>query len=156
MRKTFQFTQINEGSREEVFPLLCPVREADWIDGWSYRMIHSDSGVAEEGCVFATPHQGKYETTWYITKHDRKNYEIEFVRVTPGEYIVRISIGLKPIGESKTESAISYEYTGLNPESNKHLENNVEQDFLASMHYWEKAVNHYLIKSQKLMKDPLP
>jgi hypothetical protein len=37
------------------FPLLCPVREGDWASGLAYRLIHSDSGIAQKGCVFATP-----------------------------------------------------------------------------------------------------
>ncbi len=43
---------------EVVFPLLSPVREAEWIDGWSCEMIHSESGLAEEG-VQNQPRAGK-------------------------------------------------------------------------------------------------
>jgi hypothetical protein len=153
MRKTFQFTQINEGSRDEVFPLLCPVREEDWIDGWSFRMIHSESGFAEKGCVFSTPHHGKTETIWYITKYDRMKYEIEFIRVTPQAFAVRISITLKTLDEKRTESRIHYEYTGLNNESDEYLEKHMEQDFVESMNYWEKAINTYLTSGMKLFKE---
>ena len=34
IQKTFTFNQLNEGTPEQVFPLLCPVREKDWLDGF--------------------------------------------------------------------------------------------------------------------------
>jgi len=53
-RVAHEYTQTNPASPEKVFPLLCPVREADWIPGWRYTLIYSDSGVAELGCIFTT------------------------------------------------------------------------------------------------------
>ena len=38
----------------EVFPLLCPVREYEWIPDWRCRMVYSKSGVAERDAVFTT------------------------------------------------------------------------------------------------------
>lgn len=32
------YTQQLCAEPEEVFPLLCPVREADWIEGWESRL----------------------------------------------------------------------------------------------------------------------
>ena len=61
-RVTHQFTQTNFAPPETVFPLLCPVREADWVPGWQYRLIYSKSGVAEAGCVFITEENNR-ETT---------------------------------------------------------------------------------------------
>ena len=53
-RITHEYTQTNAAPPSAVFPLLCPVRETDWVPGWQYRMIYSLSGM-EAGCVFATP-----------------------------------------------------------------------------------------------------
>jgi hypothetical protein len=38
----------------EVFPLLCPVLEYDWIPDWRCEMIYSKSGAAELGAMFKT------------------------------------------------------------------------------------------------------
>jgi hypothetical protein len=38
-RITHEYTQNNVAPPEKVFPLLCPVREADWVPGWQYRLI---------------------------------------------------------------------------------------------------------------------
>jgi hypothetical protein len=57
-----------------VFPLLCPVREYDWIDVWSCDVIYSESGIAELGCVFLTDLPGRGTETWVVTR-----FEPEFV-----------------------------------------------------------------------------
>ncbi len=53
-RIVHEFTQTNPAPPSAVFPLLCPVREGEWLPGWQYRLIWSDSGIAELGCVFTT------------------------------------------------------------------------------------------------------
>ena len=35
------YRQTIDATPEKVFPLLCPVREAEWLDGWQYAMIYS-------------------------------------------------------------------------------------------------------------------
>ena len=152
IQKVFSYRQQNEGTPDQVFPLLCPVREKDWIDGWEYEMIYSRSGLIEEGCVFTTPHHGDKTTTWYVTRHDIKQYFVEFVRITPGETVVRIQIQLDELPGNKTAANISYQYTGLNEQQNEFIENKMQVEFLHSMLYWEKAINHYLKTGQKLMK----
>lgn len=54
-RVTYEFTPTNDAPPDRVFPLLCPVREAEWVPDWKYQLIYSQSGFAEEGCVFTTP-----------------------------------------------------------------------------------------------------
>jgi len=152
IQKVFSYRQQNEGTPDQVFPLLCPVREKDWIDGWEYEMIYSTSGLIEEGCVFTTPHHGSTVTTWYVTRHDIKQYFVEFVRFTPGETVVRIQIQLDELTGNKTAVNISYQYTGLNEQQNEFIENKMQDEFLQSMLYWEKAINYYLATGQKLMK----
>ncbi len=147
--------QLNTGTPADVFPLLCPVREADWIDGWNYEMIFSVSGLAEKGCVFTTPAANGNETTWYVTKHDADLFQIAFVRVTPGEMVVAIDIQLTDNDNGTTTSDIMYEYTALNEEGNRWIELDAVTVFNANMDYWEKAINHYLQTGKKLMKSPV-
>jgi hypothetical protein len=56
---------------DRIFPLLCPVREYDWIPTWSCDMIYSESGVAENDCVFATafPEEGPRES-WVVVRYE--------------------------------------------------------------------------------------
>ena len=148
--KTYQ--QVNQAAPEVVFPLLCPVREKSWLDGWDYTMIYSVSGLIEEGCVFSTPHHGKHNTIWYVTVCDKVNYKIEFVRVTPEEEVVRINIGLTGRDDGTTTTTITYQYTALNEEKNEWLKTQFEDSFRESMIWWEKAINHYLRTGKMLKK----
>ncbi len=47
------YVQRIDASPEAVFPLLCPVREGEWLEGWAEtcEVIWSASGLAEPGCV---------------------------------------------------------------------------------------------------------
>ena len=146
------FKQINNAKPEVVFPLLCPVREKDWIDGWDYQMIYSKSGLVENGCVFSTPHHGNENTIWIVTSYDREKYSIEFVRVTPDEEVVKINIYLVDNENGTTTSNITYQYTGLSDNKNDWIVNKLDEEFKESMIWWEKAINHYLETGEKLMK----
>src|SRR5882672_10992531 len=54
-RASHTYRQRLCASPAKVFPLLCPVREAEWADGWLPELVISSSGVAECACVFITP-----------------------------------------------------------------------------------------------------
>lgn len=80
--------------RTGVFPLLCPVREAEWLDGWRYTMIYSQSGLVEEGAVFRTPHEGEPDTVWVVTHHDPVHRRVEFTRFTHQSRVCVLKIGV--------------------------------------------------------------
>jgi hypothetical protein len=44
---------------EEVFPLLCPKREEEWIPGWECETIWSTTGYNEEGNALLSRYKGK-------------------------------------------------------------------------------------------------
>jgi hypothetical protein len=66
-----------------VFPLLCPVREADWIDGWGPIAVWSKSGLVEPDCVFLTRSE-PHESIWYVTCHEPERNHVEMLKITPG------------------------------------------------------------------------
>lgn len=151
IQKTFSYKQINEGNIEAVFPLLCPVREKDWLDGWKYKMIHSKSGLIEKDCVFTTPYKKEKKTVWQVTQYCKENKIIEFLRVTPNENVVRINIKLTEKSENQTFVDIEYKHTALNEKQNNFIENKLNKGFNNAMIWWEKAINHYL-KTGKMLK----
>ena len=151
-QRTFTRIQVNTGSCKEVFPLLCPVRESEWIEGWEYEMLYSLSGYAEKDCVFSTPYHNDLSTIWQITQYDPINYALEFVRFTQGELIVKINISLKSIDQLTTKSIIQYQYTGLNETQNSYINSTLEEEFEDQMNYWERAINYYLITGQKMKR----
>jgi len=141
-RVTHEYTQTNFASPEVVFPLLCPVREAEWVPGWRYRLIYSESGVAEAGCVFVTEENDR-ETTWVVTEYDAAAFRIAFVWVDAGRVTAQIRIELERSGDS-TSAHIRYTYTGLSPEGNHEVERFDEGWSQKKMQGWEAAINHYL------------
>jgi hypothetical protein len=159
-RVVHEYTQTNPATPEKVFPLLCPVREADWIPGWRYKLIYSDSGVAELGCIFTTEdppvESEKYsarsntrdanspETTWICVDYDPTAFRIAYVWIKPGRVATELWIQLTAADHGHTHSHIRFRYTGLSPEGNLEAESYDRKWFEAKMRGWEKAINHYL------------
>ncbi len=146
MQKTLSFIHHHSRNASEVFPLLCPVREKDWLDGWDFTMIHSISGLVEKGCVFSTPHHGEEQTLWEVCHHDPANFEVGFVRFTPNKNLVHIHIVVQneTSGKEESKSTINYVFTPLTEEEQESMNTTLEQEFIQSMTWWEKAINHYL------------
>jgi ribosome modulation factor len=151
-RITRRYRQTINAPPENVFPLLCPVREAEWLDGWRYAMIYSESGLIEEGAVFSTPHEGEKDTVWIVTKHDPEKREIEFARFTPNSRtcVLRIAVGADT--ENRSFVDIAYTYTATTPAGNDFIEGLTEETFLKAVVFWEKSLNHFLETGEKLIK----
>jgi hypothetical protein len=156
-RVVHEFTQTNPAAPEKIFPLLCPVREADWLPGWKYRLIYSDSGVAELGCVFTTPNppgsaapdRASAETTWIVTDYDPAAFRIHYLWIDSGHIITELRIQLARSGGEGTRTHIHYRYTGLSPEGNSDLEHYDQKWFESKMQNWETTINHYLRTGKK-------
>jgi len=117
---------------EAVFPLLCPVREREWLAGWEARMVHSISGVAEPGCVFATPglkggpnddpdgNPEGAEWIWVLSRHEAAR-AVQFVVHAPGSHVTVLDIQLEPEDAGGTDTtggtraAWTYTLTALEP-----------------------------------------
>lgn len=150
--QTFNSIHHYNFDTSKVFPLLCPVREKDWIDGWDFEMVYSRSGKAEKNCVFTTPFAQGIETVWQISEYEPDINWIEFLRVTQGLFSVRISIQLNESPAGCT-AEISYRYTALSKLGKTMIESKVSQFFHDDMKYWEKALNHYLETGKMLSKE---
>ena len=115
VRVTRNFTQKLDGAPDEVLPLLCPVREVEWVPGWLPRLVLSASGVAERDCVFITPDTAAgagAEAIWTILSHDPDAGTVEMLKVTPGFLVVRLAITLRA-REGASYAEVSYQYTAL-------------------------------------------
>lgn len=88
---------------EEIFPLLCPVREFDWIPGWDCRLVYTASGLAERGCVFQTDKPGEGLDTWVVAHHEPTR-QISFVRVD-GRRTMLYDVILEPETPSSESAA---------------------------------------------------
>lgn len=147
-RVIHEYEQTNEAAPERVFPLLCPVREADWVPGWQYRLVYSQSGVAELGCVFTTPNEDGSEATWMCVAYEPPR-KISYVWMWPAMVATRLDLELEPAGE-KTRVHVRYAYTALSERGAREVERYDRAWFETKMKGWEAAINHYLRTGTRL------
>lgn len=137
------YVQHLDARPETVFPLLCPVREKEWVKGWDPVAVYSESGHAEKDCVFLTGEKGR-EAVWVITGYDREKYLIEMVKVTPGATVGKITIDMESEGNNGTKARVRYMYTALSAEGEAFVRAYSEEYYHEFMSYWEAALNEYL------------
>jgi hypothetical protein len=133
---------------DAVFPLLCPKRELEWIDGWNYEMIYSTSGIAELGCMFKTNLPPEGEAYWIMTKHIPPS-EAEYVRFVTGLAMVRLNIKLSEI-ESGSEVVWELTYTGITDQGNEFIAEHAEDQSKRSALRLERSLNHFFQTGEKL------
>ena len=140
------------GTPQEVFPLLCPVREDDWIEGWAERcvVVQTSSGVAEPGCVFLTTDPQHVDVTWIATRHEPADGVVEYVYVWPGEEVVTLTIAVTADGLG-SRVHIRHTVVPLPGADEAALEERWSAaTFDPEMADWERAMNHYLITGDLL------
>lgn len=139
------YTQIIHAAPETAFPLLCPVREVEWLEGWNSRVIHAPSGLAETNGVYASLHPGESDTIWMITQKDERRHTIEFVYFVPGARVTRLNIAVHPAEGKNSRVEITYVYTGISESGNREIAEHCAEDrFILQMRHWEASMNHFL------------
>ena len=151
-RRQHSFTQELQGSPQEVFELLCPVREADWIEGWDPIWVQTHGGLAELDCVFATQEQG-LQAIWVITRHEPAAGRVEMVKFLPERSVCRLSLEVLPEGDSRSSARVTYCLTSLGPLGDAQLEAFSEEYYVEFMRSWEARMNHYLATGERLQDD---
>lgn len=141
VRVSRSHTQRISAPVKEVFPLLCPVREAEWIEGWEPEVVLTTSGVAEDGCVFVT-HDDERKAVWTVTEYDPPG-AIGFVKVE-SPVVTRIRIDLDPADEGATAATVTYAFTALSAEGAPLVHSWTEDRYRGFMEDWESRLNHYL------------
>jgi hypothetical protein len=148
VRVSRTYTQRLAGTPEAVFPLLCPVREADWIRGWDPILVLTSSGVAEPDCVFTTA-ASPTDAVWYVTRHEPHNGFVEMLKITPSVTACRLTIQLRAV-PGGCEAQVTYAHTSLGPQGDAFVEAFTEAQYAKSMGDWEARMNHYLRTGQAL------
>ena len=74
----------------EIFPLCCPVREEEWIDGWTkdtYDLVYARGGFNEKNCIFQENYTKQLffgeegPTAWVTTVHEPAQLALEFLLI---------------------------------------------------------------------------
>jgi hypothetical protein len=152
-RKRQEFSGTWETTVEELFPLFCPVREADWIPGWDSELIYTDSGLAEDNCIFKTDKSGNVgDGLWMFIGYEVNHY-LEFVRIQE-DIISRARITLNDNNDGTVSATWNILYTGLTEKGNKEIDKLPEKNPpQASAH--EKMIDHYLKKGKTINRASL-
>jgi len=141
-RATRTYTQSLAAPPDVVFPLLCPVREAEWIDGWDPLLVISASGIAEPDCVFITSAVPR-DAVWYVTRHEPRRWFVEMIKTTPAVTACRVTILLRPAAGG-CEADVTYSHTSLGPNGDEFVASFTEDFFRGFMQQWEARLNHFL------------
>ena len=127
----------------EVFPLLCPVREFEWLSGWQCAMVHSQSGKAEKGAVFITETPGEEPTVWTISRHDPAARVVEFVCVTPGSRVRVLEIACVENPSGGTDLTWTHDYTALGKAGEAFLSNFTPEAYRKTMSFVTRSLDHF-------------
>ena len=143
------FTQHLCAPAAEVFPLLCPVRETEWVNDWRPKLVITESGYAEPGCIFVTPGIPE-DALWLMNVHDAAEHRLEIIKIIPGMVIGTISVYLEADGDSACTADICYAYTALSEHGERALAEFTEEHFEGFMRTWETELNHFLRTGKRI------
>jgi len=129
-----------------VHPLLCPVREHDWIEGWRAAVLRSASGMAEESCVFTTPGPTGPDWLWGIPVHRPEH--IRFTIHAPGSHATFLDLHLAAEGAGTRLDWI-YDLVPLAPAGEAFVQA-YEVRFPAAMALLERRLAHFLATGNML------
>jgi len=149
-RATRTYVQRLVAEPEKVFPLLCPVREADWIEDWDPIAVFSHSGIAEQDCAFVTAAQPN-NAVWFITRYEPQNGFVEMLKITPEVTACKLTIQLRAVPDG-SEAEVTYSHTSLGPQGDAFVESFTEEYYRQFMQEWEEQINHYLLHGSMLRK----
>ena len=132
---------------EKVFPLLCPVREYEWISTWTCELVRTESGVAEDMCVFITDRPPFGRETWVCTRYECPD-AIQYTRFSQNA-IARLDI--KCIEGTADKSTWRWTLTavGLTDEGNRICESATEQT-LQIFKTLNVLLEHFVTKGEML------
>jgi len=133
-----------------IFPLLCPKREFDWVDGWECDIVYSESGYAEKGCVFTTCFQPEGFAAWIMTDY-HKDTHLRVVKTCQNKFLLEWEFDLIEINGKGTELKMIYTMTGLTETGNDYVKNTMNIIFPQLMDRLEKSMNYFLMTGKKLI-----
>jgi hypothetical protein len=104
----------------EVFPLLCPTLEYDWLNGWKCIMYYSNTGIAEKNCIFSfSTGFPLYKRLFYNVTEYNVDERIVFNVFVNKLFIMLIEMDLESLNDKKTKLKLKYTLTGISKKGNK-------------------------------------
>lgn len=145
-----KYTGKINSSPSEVFPLLCPVREYDWLEGWACSMTYSDSGIVENNCIFKSEFVTGMDATWVAIKRDEENHIFQYIIFFADLAVARMDISLVDNNDGTTTMHYVRTMTSLSEDGNQMLDHTVGEPFRQIMDWVYGSLNHYLQTGEML------
>ncbi len=149
-RKEFTHEALIHAPPERVFPLLCPIREKEWIDGWDARVLWSRSGVAEDNAMFAT-HIESGET-WVTTRYEPERFRVEYTIFAGGHAVLRMDLALADAGHGTTRWTTRRTYTGLDVLGRALISRTTERQVLDDQDRLARQLEYFLANGKMLVE----
>jgi hypothetical protein len=150
-RKVQRFSVTLETTPEELFPLLCPAREADWIPGWDCELIYTDSGYVEENCIFKTDESNPFGDGLWVFAGFEPNSYVEFVRVQK-DLVTSARIMVFDNGDGTVTATWHMISTGLTERGNKEVDKLSDDTHSGPV---TKMLGHYLETGKTIRRSAL-
>lgn len=153
VKRDFSGEMVVNAAVEEVFPLLCPTRENDWLPNWEEMcdLIWSESGFAEMGAIFRTRYD-EFKETWIVSRYDYPE-RIEFVRYNPN-LITCMAIELERRGE-QTGAKWSQSRVAISDEGKMILDRESQKSYTILIHKLEILLNYYASTGKMMDEETL-
>ncbi len=139
---TFDASFLAPAPPERVFPLLCPIREREWVPGWQCDVLHSLTGFACLDCVFTTPLAEGGTMTWVVSRYEPPR-RMEFTCFAPGLFVMRLDIAVAPHGEA-SRLDWSRRFVALGPHGEQALRDRTPETLQQQMDRLELALGRHL------------
>jgi hypothetical protein len=143
-----QASFVVEAPRALVFPLLCPVRERDWLPGWQADVVYSKSGLVEDGCIFRSRNPKLGEGLYATSRHEPEAGIVEFVVFYPGILVMKLDILATATGLESTRLRWRRTYTALGPEGRAFLDGLTEEVFNQQMQGMHRSLAEHCRRLQ--------
>ncbi len=153
-RYDFKFEMTLSSIRDSIFPLLCPIREYEWLNDWKCTMIYSESGIAENNGIFYVKmgfplfKKQVFQVINYVP-----NENITFLIFLNNLTTLKFSLTLESVSDSSTKLTLDYKLTGLSGFGNLFLKKNAKKIISKNAELIESDLRYWLINDKKRPKN---
>jgi hypothetical protein len=131
---------------DQVFPLLCPVREYEWIPDWRCTVVYSESGVAEKDAVFITLQKFHRKAVWTLITFEPPRL-VEYLLVMGTDATTRLTISLAE-QDGVTRLTWRFLFTAISPLARRVLPADfTEERFQRMLSAREQQLRRYFAKA---------
>jgi hypothetical protein len=118
-RTEFRFTL--DVDYETAAPLFGAWAERQWAPDWKPDFIYPTPPEDREGAVFRVGSGTAHSSVWMLTLFDLPGGHVQYALLLNQSIFARIDIHMARNGARKTDVAVAYEWTALDPAANDRL-----------------------------------